>query len=106
MGENDRPRCQAHPRGGVFFRAAHFPCFQKVLYTQGGLQPLVQSFHEGRPREGTAEKDPRKAGRQRNAFIAARFASARRRGLWHPLRNSIDNDLSALAAEARREAAE
>jgi len=73
MGENDRPRCQAHPRGGVFFRAAHFPCFQKVLYAQGGLQPLVQSFHEGRPREGTAEKDPRKAGRQRNAFIAARL---------------------------------
>jgi len=35
------------------------------------------------------------------AFIAERFASARRRGLWNPLRNSIDNDLDALIAEAR-----
>lgn len=35
------------------------------------------------------------------AFIAERFASARRRGLWNPLRNSIDNDLEALIAEAR-----
>ncbi len=32
--------------------------------------------------------------------IAERFASARRRGLWHPLRNSLDDDLSALIAEA------
>lgn len=42
-------------------------------------------------------------------LIAKRFADARRRGLWHPLRNSIDDDLAALIAEAvtpRREAAE
>ncbi|MBB6410489.1 cobaltochelatase subunit CobN [Mesorhizobium sangaii] len=32
--------------------------------------------------------------------IAERFQSARRRGLWHPLRNSIDDDLAALIAEA------
>lgn len=35
------------------------------------------------------------------AFIAERFAAARRRGLWNPLRNSVDNDLAALIAEAR-----
>jgi cobaltochelatase CobN len=34
-------------------------------------------------------------------FIAERFAGARRRGLWHPLKNSVDNDLAALIAEAR-----
>ncbi|MBX3580666.1 MAG: cobaltochelatase subunit CobN [Rhizobiaceae bacterium] len=39
------------------------------------------------------------------AFIAERFLSARRRGLWNPLRNSIDNDLEALIAEARGKAA-
>jgi cobaltochelatase CobN len=40
-------------------------------------------------------------------FIAERLASARRRGLWHPLRNSVDDDLAALIAEAgRSEAAE
>jgi cobaltochelatase CobN len=32
--------------------------------------------------------------------IAERFASARRRGLWHPQRNSIDDDLAQLIAEA------
>ncbi|TIW05115.1 MAG: hypothetical protein E5V81_35205, partial [Mesorhizobium sp.] len=32
--------------------------------------------------------------------IAERFLAARRRGLWHPLRNSIDDDLAALIAEA------
>ena len=32
--------------------------------------------------------------------IAERFLSARLRGLWHPLRNSIDDDLAALIAEA------
>ncbi|TPK86474.1 cobaltochelatase subunit CobN [Mesorhizobium sp. B2-4-17] len=32
--------------------------------------------------------------------IAERFLSARRRGLWHPLRNSIDDDLAALIGEA------
>ncbi|MGE3365502.1 MAG: cobaltochelatase subunit CobN [Rhizobiaceae bacterium] len=43
-------------------------------------------------------------------LIAKRFADARRRGLWHPLRNSVDGDLAALIAEAEgtrsREAAE
>ncbi|MBD0414812.1 cobaltochelatase subunit CobN [Oryzicola mucosus] len=38
------------------------------------------------------------------AFIAERFASARRRGLWHPLRNSVDDDLAALIAEAKEAA--
>ena len=33
--------------------------------------------------------------------IAERLAAARRRGLWHPLRNSVDDDLAALIAEAR-----
>ena len=33
-------------------------------------------------------------------FIAQRFATARRRGLWHPLRNSVDGDLATLIAEA------
>jgi cobaltochelatase CobN len=37
--------------------------------------------------------------------MAQRFADARRRGLWHPLRNSVDDDLAALIAEARELAA-
>ncbi|RWK68885.1 cobaltochelatase subunit CobN, partial [Mesorhizobium sp.] len=38
-------------------------------------------------------------------IIAERFLSARRRGLWHPLRNSVDDDLAALIAEAHGVAA-
>lgn len=38
-------------------------------------------------------------------FIAERFQSARRRGLWHPLRNSVDDDLAVLIAEAEGRAA-
>jgi cobaltochelatase CobN len=34
-------------------------------------------------------------------LIAERFRSARQRGLWHPLRNSVDDDLAALIAEAQ-----
>ncbi len=34
------------------------------------------------------------------AAMAARFADARRRGLWHARRNDIDADLAALRAEA------
>jgi cobaltochelatase CobN len=37
--------------------------------------------------------------------IAERFASARQRGLWHSRRNSIDDDLAALIAEARQKEA-
>ena len=33
-------------------------------------------------------------------IIAERFLSARLRGLWHPLRNSIDDDLMVLIVEA------
>lgn len=32
--------------------------------------------------------------------MAERFHAARRRGLWHPRRNSVDDDLAALFAEA------
>ncbi|RWO30278.1 MAG: cobaltochelatase subunit CobN [Mesorhizobium sp.] len=38
-------------------------------------------------------------------IIAERFLSARRRGLWHPLRNSVDDDLAALIAKAQGMAA-
>ena len=37
--------------------------------------------------------------------IAERFLAARRRGLWHPLRNSIDDDLAALIADAEAQKA-
>jgi cobaltochelatase CobN len=62
---------------------------------------LIEALHDAyfgdeRVRAFMLRENPKAA-----AFIAERFASARRRGLWNPLRNSIDNDLEALIAEAR-----
>jgi len=62
---------------------------------------LIEALHDAyvgdeKVRAFMLSENPRAA-----AFIAERFAAARRRGLWNPLRNSIDNDLEALIAEAR-----
>lgn len=50
---------------------------------------------DGRVRDFILDQNPAAA-----RVIAERFASARRRGLWHPMRNAIDDDLAALIAEA------
>ena len=62
---------------------------------------LIEAVHDAyvgdeKVREFMLRENPKAV-----AFIAERFVSARRRGLWNPLRNSIDNDLEALIAEAR-----
>lgn len=62
---------------------------------------LIEAVHDAylgdeRVRDFLLRENPAAA-----RFIAERFASARRRGLWHPLRNSVDDDLTALIAEAR-----
>lgn len=62
---------------------------------------LIEAVHDAylgdqRVRDFLLRENPAAA-----RLIAERFASARRRGLWHPLRNSIDDDLAALMAEAR-----
>ena len=64
---------------------------------------LIEAVHDAyvgdeRVRDFMLRENPRPP-----PFIAERFASARRRGLWHPLRNSVDDDLAALIAEARGE---
>jgi cobaltochelatase CobN len=61
---------------------------------------LIEAVHDAylgdpRVRDFLLRESPAAAG-----FIAERFAAARRRGLWHPLRNSVDDDLAALIAEA------
>jgi cobaltochelatase CobN len=63
----------------------------------GALLEAVYDAYVGDPavRAFMLRENPAAAG-----LVAERFASARRRGLWHPLRNSIDNDLAALIAEA------
>ncbi|RWO25609.1 cobaltochelatase subunit CobN [Mesorhizobium sp.] len=64
----------------------------------GGLIEAVHDAYLGDPevRAFILRENPAAA-----KIIAERFLSARRRGLWHPLRNSVDDDLAALIAEAR-----
>ncbi|MFN4271425.1 MAG: cobaltochelatase subunit CobN [Aliihoeflea sp.] len=62
---------------------------------------LIEAVHDAylgdeRVREFILDQNPAAA-----RAIAERFLSARRRGLWHPLRNSIDADLLALIEEAK-----
>jgi cobaltochelatase CobN len=62
---------------------------------------LIEAVHDAylgdeRVREFMLRENPAAA-----RAIAERLAAARRRGLWHPLRNAIDDDLAALIAEAR-----
>ncbi|MDR7035194.1 cobaltochelatase subunit CobN [Mesorhizobium sp. BE184] len=63
----------------------------------GGLIETLHDAYLGDPqvRAFLLKENPAAA-----RVIAERFQSARRRGLWHPLRNSVDDDLAALIAEA------
>lgn len=60
---------------------------------------LIEAVHDAylgdaRVRRFLLEQNPEAA-----RLIAKRFADARRRGLWHPPRNAVDDDLAALIAE-------
>ena len=60
----------------------------EAVYAAYVADPAVRAF--------LLRENPAAAG-----AIAERFAAARRRGLWHPRRNAVDEDLAALMAEAR-----
>ena len=62
---------------------------------------LIEAVHDAYLGDETVRAFILRENPKAAAFIAERFASARRRGLWNPLRNSIDNDLAALIAEAQ-----
>jgi cobaltochelatase CobN len=66
---------------------------------------LIEAVHDAYLGNETVRAFLLRENREAAALIAERFLSARRRGLWHPLRNAIDDDLAALIAEARRVAA-
>lgn len=67
---------------------------------------LIEAVHaayleDERVRRFLAEENP-----QALRAIAERLSDARRRGLWHPRRNSVDGDLADLIAEAQAGEAE
>ena len=63
----------------------------------GALIEAVYDAYPGDPRvrDFLLRENPAAA-----RVIAERLLSARRRGLWHPLRNSIDDDLAELISQA------
>ncbi|MCX7304112.1 MAG: cobaltochelatase subunit CobN [Hyphomicrobiales bacterium] len=62
---------------------------------------LIEALYDAYVVDGNVRAFMLRENPKATAFIAERLLSARRRGLWNPLRNSIDNDLEALIAEAR-----
>ena len=62
---------------------------------------LIEAVHDAYVGNGDVRDFMLRENPAAAKFIAERFATARRRGLWHPLRNSIDDDLAALIAEAQ-----
>jgi cobaltochelatase CobN len=69
--------------------------------TQAVAEPLIAAVHaayleNADVRAFLLHENPAAA-----RAIAERFADARRRGLWRPRRNAVDEDLAALIAEAR-----
>lgn len=89
------------PRGGAEF-AETVDRLVGFAETTGAIPgDLIGDVHDAylgdeRVRAFLLEQNPAAA-----RAIARRFADARRRGLWHPLRNAIDDDLAALIREAR-----
>jgi len=89
------------PRGGAEF-AETVDRLVGFAETTGAIPgDLIGAVHDAylgdaAVRAFLIDQNPAAAG-----AIAQRFADARRRGLWHPLRNSIDGDLAALIAEAK-----
>jgi len=74
--------------------------------TDAVAAPLIEAMHDAYVEDGTVRDFLLRENPAAARAIAERFGSARRRGLWHPRRNSVDHGLAELLAEARaREAA-
>ena len=89
------------PRGAAEFAETVDRLVGFAETTQAVPSPLIDAVHRAyvedrKVRDFMLRENPAAA-----RAIAERLAAARRRGLWHPLRNSIDDDLAALIAEAR-----
>ena len=93
------------PRGGAEFAETVDRLVGFAETTDAIPGALIGALYDAYLSDETVRAFLLKENPQAAAFIAERFAAARRRGLWHPLRNSVDDDLAALIAEAREVAA-
>ena len=72
--------------------------------TTNAIPPaLIEAVHDGYLGDPAVRSFLLRENPAAARAIAERLEAARRRGLWHPLRNSVDNDLAELIAEARRQ---
>lgn len=88
------------PRGGAEFAETVDRLIGFAETTEAIPGTLIEAVHDAylgdeKVRSFLLRENPAAA-----RAIAERFATARRRGLWHPLRNSVDNDLQQLIDEA------
>lgn len=88
------------PRGAAEFAETVDRLIGFAETTEAVPEDLIGAVHaayvdDARVRDFLLRENPAAA-----RAIAERFADARRRGLWRPLRNSVDDDLAALVAEA------
>ena len=93
------------PRGAAEFAETVDRLIGFAETTDAVAEALIEAVHAayvGDPavRAFLLEENPAAA-----RAIAERFAAARRRGLWHPRRNAVDDELARLVAEARAQEA-
>ncbi|MEZ5812645.1 MAG: cobaltochelatase subunit CobN [Rhizobiaceae bacterium] len=88
------------PRGGAEFAETVDRLIGFAETTEAIPGALIEAVHDAylgdeKVRSFLLRENPAAA-----RAIAERFIAARRRGLWHPLRNSVDTDLQQLIDEA------
>lgn len=94
------------PRGAAEFAETVDRLIGFAETTEAVPEALIGAVHAAYVEDGTVRDFLLRENPAAARAIAQRFADARRRGLWHPRRNSVDDDLAALVAEAAaREAA-
>ena len=88
------------PRGAAEFAETVDRLIGFAETTQAIAGSLIEAVHEAYLGDADVRAFLLRENPAAAKFIAERFASARRRGLWHPLRNSVDADLDALIEAA------
>ncbi|UVC18703.1 cobaltochelatase subunit CobN [Mesorhizobium onobrychidis] len=88
------------PRGASEFAETVDRLIGFAETTHGIPGTLIEAVHDAYLGDPTVRAFMLRENPAAAKVIAERLLSARRRGLWHPLRNSIDDDLAALIAEA------
>ncbi len=88
------------PRGAAEFAETVDRLFGFAQTTDAVSSELFDLLHEAYVVNANVREFLRRENQEAAHAIAGRLEAARRRGFWHPRRNSVDADLAALRAEA------